>query len=122
MHIKQITERLRNVIQEEIKPGTMGGLDVSIDNTNIGINVRGYVKNELTDKCRLEVKGLLDDGDYTYETDADLSEVDIERIQSDLAKEIEPLAQQIADVIDTYLHNEGFQRKNEQVADTGAII
>ena len=122
MELKQITEKLRSVIQEEIKPGTMGGLDVSIDNTNIGINVRGYVKNELTDKCRLEVKGLLDDGDYTYETDADLSEVDIERIQSDLAKEIEPLAQQIADVIDTYLHNEGFQRKNEQVADTGAII
>lgn len=122
MELKQITEKLRNIIQEEIKPGTMGGLDVSIDNTNIGINVRGYVKNELTDKCRLEVKGLLDDGDYTYETDADLSEVDIERIQSDLAKEIEPLAQQIADVIDTYLHNEGFQRKNEQVADTGAII
>lgn len=122
MELKQITEKLRNIIQEEIKPGTMGGLDVTIDNTNIGINVRGYVKNELTDKCRLEVKGLLDDGDYTYETDADLSEVDIERIQSDLAKEIEPLAQQIADVIDTYLHNEGFQRKNEQVADTGAII
>ena len=122
MHIKQITERLRNVIQEEIKPGAMGGLDVSIDNTNIGINVRGYVKNELTDKCRLEVKGLLDDGDYTYETDADLSEVDIERIQSDLAKEIEPLAQQIADVIDTYLHNEGFDRKGEQVADAGSIM
>lgn len=122
MELKQITEKLRSVIQEEIKSGSMGGLDISIDNTNIGINVRGYVKNELTDKCRLEVKGLLNDGDYSYETDNDLSEIDIERIESDLANEIEPLAQQIADVIDAYLHNAGFHRKNEQVADTGAIM